>query len=402
MLKKVARLIYPNFNTNSNAIFLGILITNTSTFMLNAFLTIYMNNELGYSPRAIGFVLTVSLISQRGFTFFGGILSDRFGVKRLMIIGLMIRSIGYFSYLFAVEYYLLIFSSILVGGSGALLAPSLSTSIAVFSKDRRMDAFAYKGIIVSVASTIGPLIGTLIYSVSFESIFVITSLTHVFFIFIVARLSYDQPEKRMINQGNTFLKSFSIDKKLVLFTLMISFFWFLYVQLNLVIPLYISDFTNDESLIGMVYSLNGILVILFQYVLLNVLRKRMRTAYIICLGQFILGLSFGSLIVFTEVPFSLIVFCVLFSIGGMCVSPLIEEITVQMASEDKVATYIGFVSFGWAIGGTAGNMTGGWLYEFFFYQQTIRSLWAVYFIIGLFSSILLFYFMKRMFPEKSY
>lgn len=398
---KLIRSIYPEFNRSVNIILLGILITNISTFMLNAFLTVYMSNQLKYDPGSIGIVLTVLLVSQRGFTFFGGLLADKFGVKKIMIIGLLFRSIGYFSYLFASNVYLLLLSSILVGLGGALKDPALSACLALFSGEKRIDAFAYKGIVGNIAAAIGPLIGTVLYPVSYDSIFILTSVTHLIFVFIIGKTPYGRNEEsyhpvKLEKYKASTVRLILKDKKLIKLTLMTIGFWYLYTQLNLTIPLYVSDFFSDASLIGLVYSINGFLAIAFQYNVLKVLQKKLKNEQIIVLGHALFSLSFGVIACLSD-QYALIVFAVLFSAGGMCIIPLIDDLTAAIASETVTASYLGFVSFGWAIGGALGNMTGGRLYDFFYQKGTVDLLWLSFFIIGFIATILILIFTKKAF-----
>lgn len=394
-MNTIRKSMFFQFSSSLQKVLFGILLKNTSTYMLIAYLTIYMSVNLQFDPGSIGVVMTISLISQRGFTFLGGVFADKIGLKKMLILGLLTRSIGYFSYLFAREFHLLLLSSAIVGIGGAMMQPPLSATVAVLAGDNRVQGFTYQNIADHVAATIGPIIGSLIYAIHFESIFIITSLMHLIFILLLRKVKYPKKHTSTHNVSNK--ESISIilkNKPLVLFTLAISSYWYLQTQFTLTIPLYITDFSANDALIGWIMSFNGLLIICFQSILLTLLQRFLQKESIILLGQTSMIISFCALLIL-PFPISLLFFTLFFSIGGMSIIPMIDALTVEMASKEQIASYIGFVSFGWAIGGTAGNLTGGMLYELFRINNNISFLWLTYIIIGSFSTVFLWAILKR-------
>ncbi|MHC5373671.1 hypothetical protein ACYSNU_07690 [Enterococcus sp. LJL120] len=67
----------------------------------------------------------------------------------------------------------------------------------------------------------------------------------------------------------------------------------------------------------------------------------------------------------------------------MCIIPIIDDLTATIALSQRLATYLGFVSFGWGIGGTLGNLLGGRLFELFLQRGQIKLLWLIFLVVGL-------------------
>ncbi|WP_265457514.1 MFS transporter [Enterococcus sp. HY326] len=368
--------------TSLSTTFFGIFVTNISTFMLSAFWTIYLSQRIGLTASQIGLVLTLSLISQRGFTFFGGLLGDRIGTKTVLVSGLLLRAVGYFSYLFATSLPLIILSSILVGLGGALKDPTLNAAVVLFADKNRLMAFTGKAMMGNLAQFLGPLLATFCKT-NYQGIFLITTITHLLFAFLISQQTFSQ-KTRQSNEKKRQLDLTAVfqDQQLITLTLITSGFWFLYSQFTLTIPLYISNFFSNDNLISMVYSLDGVLALVLQMILLGWLQKFFSLQKIFILASFILATAFFWLALGENVAF-LMLFTFCFSLGVMCIIPIIDDLTATIAPNQHLATYLGFVSFGWGIGGTLGNLLGGRLFELFFQRRQIKLLWLIFLLIGL-------------------
>ncbi|MHC5247938.1 MFS transporter [Enterococcus sp. LJL90] len=368
--------------TSLSTTYIGIFITNISAFMLSAFWTLYLSQNIGLSASQIGLVLTVSLISQRGFTFFGGLLGDRIGTKTILVSGLLLRAIGYFSYLKATNLPLILFSSILVGLGGALKDPTLNAAVVLFANKNRLMAFTGKAMVGNLAQFLGPLLSAF-FKRNYQWIFLITTITHLLFAFLLSQQTFPQKNRPIATRKRKLdLATVFRDRQLIALTSITSGFWFLYSQFSLTIPLYINNFFSNDNLISMVYSLDGALALILQMILLGWLQKFLSLQRIFIVASFILATAFFWLTL-GEKLLLLVLFTFCFSLGVMCIIPIIDDLTATIAPSQRLATYLGFVSFGWGIGGTLGNLLGGRLFELFLQRGQIKLLWLVFLVIGL-------------------
>ncbi|MHC5373672.1 MFS transporter [Enterococcus sp. LJL120] len=274
--------------TSLSTTYIGIFITNISAFMLSAFWTLYLSQNIGLTASQIGLVLTVSLISQRGFTFFGGLLGDRIGTKKILVSGLLLRTIGYFSYLAATNLPLILLSSILVGLGGALKDPTLNATVVLFAGKKRLMAFTGKAMTGNLAQFLGPLLAAF-FKTNYQWIFLITSITHLLFAFLLSQQTFTQKNRPIGKRKRKLdLPAVFQDRQLIALTSITSGFWFLYSQFSLTIPLYISNFFSNDNLISMVYSLDGALALILQMILLGWLQKFLSLQRIFIVASFIL------------------------------------------------------------------------------------------------------------------
>jgi MFS family permease len=374
--------IFKQFDKKILILLLGILITNISTFMLMPFLAIYMSTVLEYGAPSIGVALTVLVVSQKGFTFIGGLVSDRFGMKKIVLLGLIIRSIGFFIFTISNSYLIIIIASFFVGIGGSFFSPGLSAFIATISDSKRAQAFALRGTVINIASTVGPLLGAFLYQVSFFIIFCSAVIAHLIFAALVGLFIKEIPQKKNEDSVGKQFSNILSDQKLILFSLLISGFWFLQSQFSLTIPLYLEDHFGRGDLIGSLFATSGIIVILFQYKIINSMIHKFKKENILMIGIFLMACSFLILAALNHI-FSLFIFIIPFTLGGILVAPLIEDIVSDLAPQGNVASYLGFVQLGWALGGMLGNILGGTIYQFYKNSHLYFANWLLFFGIGL-------------------
>lgn len=368
-------------------ILIGILVTYFSTFMLTPYLTIFMDSN-GFSVFEIGIVLTSGVIFQQGFTFFGGLVGDKWGYRGTIIIGIVIRIIGYLLYLVASNFYMLIVASSFAGIGGALIVPSTKAIIASFEVNHRTEAFALRNTALNMGASIGPLIGAILYKISFNLIFIIVAFAHLFLLIMMLKyvneVKSENANKNIFNDFRTVIK----DKRIIYLMLVSIGFWFLYTQLTLSIPLFIKNNLHSGYLIGIAFSINAILTICLQFYIIQITVKKFSSLQIISYGMLFMTGAFFIIPLFSS-NLGIYFFIFLFTIAEILVAPTIDNVASSLTpSNELLGSYLGFVSLGWAIGGSLGNTLGGYLYNLFDKLNHLSYLWLIYSAVGLSTALL--------------
>ncbi len=364
----------------------GILISSFGTFMFMPYISIYLS-DLNYSPSFIGIILLLFSISQQGFTFFGGFLTDQFGTKNVCLSGLIIRSIGYVLFILSINKQLIIVSTIFVGLGGAMITPSLKVLLAYGNDSIRSSVFALRNTAVNIGAALGPLVGGILYLVSIRYIFVFSAATHIIVMVLVKKLLI----QKIGNESSTIPVSsmFAIfkDKRIVYLTFAVSFFYFLYMQFNLTIPLYMKDFLKKPEYVSMIFSFNGFLTILLQYPIMVYFQNRFKEHSVLVIGMIFVAFGFVTLTLSDHLAV-LFVFTFLLTIGEILIPASLDNIASQLAPKRLLGSYLGFVVFSFMIGGGLGSLTGGFCYKWGLNNGMIW-LWFIYIGVALVGLILL-------------
>ena len=116
-------------------------------------------NELGLKGGALGFLFAAFSVTQFLFSPMAGRLSDRFGRKKMIIIGLFIFALSELLFGFANSLVLLVVGAIAGGIGAAFITPSIMAYVDITSKEERAKGMGFLSAAISSGFIIGPGIG---------------------------------------------------------------------------------------------------------------------------------------------------------------------------------------------------------------------------------------------------
>jgi MFS family permease len=140
---------------------LAIAIRQMSMTIVMPFISTYCETLIGYTPILAGTALGIFGLMQAVFQIPFGVLSDRFGNKKMVMIGLIQVIVGLVIAFFAKNIYVLILARALQG-SGAIIGVAYSWTAGMVETDKRTTALSILGAFVSVAAALAFAVGPLL------------------------------------------------------------------------------------------------------------------------------------------------------------------------------------------------------------------------------------------------
>ncbi len=64
-------------------------------FVVFPLISIHFVEQLGWPGLVVGFALALRQLFQQGLGIFGGAIADRFGAKPMIVLGMLLRAIGF-------------------------------------------------------------------------------------------------------------------------------------------------------------------------------------------------------------------------------------------------------------------------------------------------------------------
>jgi len=355
------------------------------------FIGLYFHSELGMSLIEIGVFFGVTAIIRASAQALAGEISDHLGRYSLMVMAQLIRTVIFFITAYAIYYEsgFLIVGSLLILNAifGAIFQPVAQATVAdlVEFKDRT-DAYAMIRSAGNFGWALGPGIGGFVAGSSYSVLFVISGCMTLISSMIIAK--YLKGIKARGNNDKPFkLKDMFVYKgnELILkFVIFVFVIYLVFAQLISPFSIYSVDLMGISKVqLGMLFTLNGLMVSLFQLPVTRLLRKYKLTSQL-ALGSIIF--AGGYLVVgFSTTFVFFIVAMVVITAGENCVSPPALALTANLAPEGRTGRYMGIYGFAVTIGWSLGPLIGLSLLDWF--KPNYVYSWAIISFLALISAI---------------
>lgn len=355
-------------------------------FMVIPLVSVYYVEQLGFAAALIGMALATRQVLQQGFTLVGGILADRFGVRGLIGVGVVVRALGFVSLAWATSPALLFLAMVLSAAGGALFeAPSRAALAALTHEEERARFYSLSGVISGLGMTIGPLVGALLLRLNFQAV-ALGAAACFGLVFVVTLLLPPirvAAERQPIAYGLSLVRR---DPTFLVFTALTMGYWFMWVQLTLSLPLAAGRLSGSSDAVGAVYALNAGMTVLLQYPVLRSVERWLRPLPILILGMALMALGLGAVAAATSL--GVLLSCVvIFTLGSILATPVQQSITASLADPRALGSYFGVNALALAFGGALGNLAGGLLNDAARRVGQPALPWLTFALVGLGSAI---------------
>lgn len=365
-------------------------IMNIGFYALIPYLTLYMTGSIGWTLAMAGLVLSVRQFSQQGFSFLGGLISDKFGYKGTMVLGLAIRATGFSAFAFCTKTWHFFLAAILSGLGGSLFEPAGAAAYAILTPEHiRKEVFAFRNVLGNVGVVGSQIIGTALSSIDFFwlSLFAGT----LYYLLAIVGLLYLQPAT-MKNTRQSLAQSLLHvikDKPFMLYTLILIGYYYLYMQIFLTIPQFVEDTLGNKSSVGIILSTVSLATILLQMKIMQWIAHIQQRFTLIGLGALVMGMGMF-FFTFANSLWSIMLDAVIFALGTMISMPYLVEMVPRFAPKDQIGAYYGFNGYSLAIGGSVGTFVGGWVYDVGKGLGMPWFAWSICLVVGVLVAWLLF------------
>jgi MFS family permease len=349
------------------------LIMNISYWMFFPFLTIYFSTEFGKNKA--GFLLIFSQFFSVMANLMGGYCADRFGRKRMMVLSSIGQGLSFLTFALAssslLQSPLLGFTAFAVAGVfGALYWPASQAMVADVVKDEnRGEVFAVFYTAINIAVVVGPLIGAVFFEDSRFQLLFIAGVICLLLSLILAKWTREtMPVRASVSADHSGkwyyflqnqLKDYSIigkDKTFLLYLLGGILVGLTFVQLDLLIPVYIKDVLKSENLFsaftikgeqvfGIVLAENGLLVALFTVWVTKWMGKwNERSCFVLSSLIYAVSIFFFSQ---TSTFWGFIVVMMFYTFGELTSAGVQQSFVAKLAPESMRGQYFAASSLRW-------------------------------------------------------
>lgn len=398
MLKKTWRLYKDAFSGISKEVWLLALVSliNRSGTMVVPFLTIYLKSKMGFSYLEIGTIMSVFGVGSLIGTYSGGKLTDKIGFYPVLFWSLFLGGLSFILLGFLTSFLAWCIAITILGMVGEAFRPAIYTGLASYSEG----SYQTRGtslirLAVNLGISVGPAIGGFIaYNIGFAGLFWADGLTCIAAaLFMRIYIPYKRNIKTNSSESSTVITGISAYKDFH-FLVFIGFLIFTslgFMQFFLLIPMYYKEhFMFNESQIGLILALNGMLIVLFEMPLVHRLENKIPKLMLIALGSGLLGLSFLILIPGYTVWYVAVFSLTILTLGEIFNMPFANSFAMNQASEGRRGQYMALYAMAYSIAHIIAPGMG----SFFIHNYGYSSLWTINGLLCMISMVG-FYFMQK-------
>jgi len=367
MVKKTINSYQNSFRGLSPEVWWLALITfiNRAGTMVLPFMSLYLTQDLNLTLSQVGWIMTSFGVGSLVGTWIGGKLTDTIGFYKVMV-----RSLLTTGFLFMALQYLHTFEGFLVGIFLTMLVadmfrPAMFVSLKAYSKpENRTRSLTLIRLAINLGFSFGPLLGGIIIAfIGYSGLFWVDGLTCIAAIFIMklvlkekqVKLSSETIEDEAVSQMESVYK----DKPFWIFLVVVFLMGFVFLQLFTTMPLYYREIHDlSEVQIGLIMSLNGFLIFLFEMPLIHYIEKKMLDKLKIITWSLVLfALSF--LVLNTTMWIGiLIIGMLLITVGEMLAFPFTNNFAMNRAPTGKEGRYLALYSMAFSFAHIFSAKTG--------------------------------------------
>lgn len=228
---------------------LALALRQMSMTIVMPFISTYCKTLTGFTPLLAGLAVGMFGLMQALFQIPFGILSDRYGNKKMVLIGLTQVVIGLVLAYFAKNIFILIFARALQG-SGAVIGVAYSWVSGMVDESRRINAMSILGMFISAAAALafalGPLLrGIMSVNWMFMSCAILLFINELYILFFLKDNKGNSKEN--IPQVSDIHALFK-DKTFINMNIAAFINNFMMISVFYAVPIYLSKVTGEEGM----------------------------------------------------------------------------------------------------------------------------------------------------------
>ncbi|MCT8137954.1 MFS transporter [Anaerobacillus sp. CMMVII] len=319
--------------------------------------------SLGASSLVIGLIVGMYSLANMGGNIIAGQWIDKFGRKRILVLGMFFVSVCLVGYTFVTTPSQLLTMRLIHGLGGGLLVPSAFAFLGDYSRSgNRGKTMAFSGAGVGISAIIGPAFGALVTkSLGIVWVFyIISALFFVTAIFILFILKENYTPKQTKQTG---FNSSEIKKLLGLPPLINAYIGAFSLMLTLgilayMLPLKIAEAGQSVAFSGMLLSTFGIVAILVFVLPTNKLFDQVKREKMVITGMVFVCIGLVILSSFEQI---IILFIAMFfyGIGFACIFPSVTALVIDHSTKHERGKAFGLFYAFFSLGVVVGSFIVG-------------------------------------------
>lgn len=318
--------------------------------MVLPFLGVYMTDQLEFSIKESGIVLSFYGVGSVIGSWLGGYFTDKFGEYRVQSTSLFLSAplfllIPIFTSVEGMALIILLQSII-----SETFRPANSVAITKYARPENLTrAFSLNRMAINLGFSIGPALGGILSSVSYELLFITNAvgaiIAGIFYVrFFRKRHKIYQKkmkEKSMVKDILEKERSPYRDSPFLVYCLLCAIFSVCFFQFFNTIPIFYKEVAHlDQKSIGYILGYSGFIIVVLEMLVVNFADKYLTIAKTLLYGILMCAAAYAMLAINHHISLIMLSISIL-SVGEILVLPFMSTITALRSGKTNQGAYMG-------------------------------------------------------------
>ncbi|MCE7068522.1 MFS transporter [Dyadobacter sp. CY326] len=369
MFKKIANSYRLSFSGLSRETWLlsVVILVNRCGYMAVPFMSMYITQSLHRSIADAGLIITLFGVGSVLGGIAGGYLTDVWGFRPVQIISLSISGLLFVLFGMINDFTALCFLIVVLSFFVEAFKPANNTAVAAYSSPQNLTrSYALNRLATNIGFGFGTSVGGILAAINYSLLFWVDGVVYMLAGMLIMILL---PAAKIVNRKVSDESPEIIgqspwqDGLFVKFMVIVMMYMICFVLLFRLVPVYWKEEMHiGESTIGILLGMNGLVIALFEMILIQNLANRRPDSHYIILGTVFSGFAFSMLVMPLIMPVILAAAAVLFfTAGEMLALPYISTFVMSRATETNRGKYSAAYSVSQSVAQIIGPAAGGFI-----------------------------------------
>jgi MFS family permease len=340
-----------------------VMLINRCGTMVLPWMTLYCLHK-GYTEVQGGIAVAIYGLGAMAGALIGGKLSDKYGFYNMQLAALFGGGVM-FIVLGQMPTYpticICIFFASMVNES---FRPANASAIAHYSTDKnRTQSFSLVRLAINMGWGVGAAIAGMLAAISYSLLFWVDGISNILaavtLLLLLPRVSISQQKNTSIVKAPVVISPYK-DKIFLKFIFFMLLFAFCFFQLFTTVPVYFKEgLKMNESSIGIIMALNGIIIAVFEMIIVFKIEGRRTYLALMTYGTIMMAISF----LFLNLPLVsgiavALIATIAITIAEITAMPFMNSYYISRTVPENRGSYAGLYTLTWSMAQVIGSLTG--------------------------------------------
>ncbi|PIC64377.1 MFS transporter [Sporosarcina sp. P13] len=320
----------------------------------------------GVAGQTLGLLIAIFSFAQFILSPLSGNLSDKYGRKHIIVVGLVIYGLSQLTFSLSTELWMLYISRFFSGFGAAFIVPPTMAFVAdITSKENRGRGMGLLGASMSLGFMVGPGIGGFLSKISLSfPFYAATGAAILAAIVSLLFLPNPKPVLQAVAKNENLFQQMRRSTQTSYFIMLIVMFVFSFGLANFqsTISLYLDQKYNyTPSQIALIITVGGFVGVIIQTFVIDRLFKRFGEMRVILINLVVAALSMLG-ILFVNTFFTILLVATIFSTATTLLRPAVNTLVSKLAGKEQ-GYAAGMMNAYMSLGNMIGPATAGIIFD---------------------------------------